>query len=175
MYDRGKLQSDTRDAGRMFLRETPRMLGYVVVFYGLLGIGIPWRLHAAREVIWNSTKASLVFGLSAAGICLAAGAILMSGYLLRRAPYTDFGPAASLTMARSIRLFGLAGVPIALWGIFSVAVPAAGPRAHELVHNWWMWLVTVGVVAGWFSGGSVGGLVGLLSIWISGRVLIGRL
>ena len=114
IYDRTAVEKDTVQARRMFIREVPKMFSYVAFFYGMLGAGIPWRMDATSDLIWSSVKASLLFGLSTGAIVLSLGAVLMSMYLLRKAPYTDFGPSASLTMIWSFRLFGVVGVPLTL-------------------------------------------------------------
>jgi hypothetical protein len=138
----------------------------------MLGAGIPWRLEATGDTIWSSAKASLLFGLSTGIIVLAVGTVLMSKYLLRKAPYLDFGPSASVTMVWSFRLFGIGGVPLALWNVFRVVLPITGSLGEKFAQDWWMWLLLVGGVAGLFAGRSIGGLIALLSIWLSGRKIL---
>ena len=175
IYDQAKVEKETAEARHMFVREFPKMFGYVAIFYGLMGAGIPWRLNATKYIIWSSAKASILFGLSSAAILLVVGAVPMSIYLLRKAPYVDFGPGASLTMVWSFRLFRVVGLPLAFWDIFRVVLPATGSIGADFVRNWWMLVLLVGGIAGWFAGQSIGGLVALLSIWLSGRNILRRL
>ncbi|MBW1920869.1 MAG: hypothetical protein JRG77_05470 [Deltaproteobacteria bacterium] len=174
-YDKDKVEKDTAQSRGMFIKELPKMFGYLLFFYAILGFGIPWRMELPRDVMWSSTKASLFFGATQGGIMLVVGAILMSSYALRKAPYTDFGPASSLTMLWSFRVFAVVGVPLALWNVFHVVLPTVGSAGEKFAQDWWMWLLLVGEVAGWFSGRSVGGLIGLLAIWLSGRRLLKQL
>jgi hypothetical protein len=174
-YNKDQLEKDTAQSRGMFFKEIPKMFGYLLFFYALLGFGIPWRMELPREVMWNSAKASVIFGATQGGIMLAVGAIFMSVYALRKATYTDFGPASSLTMRRSFLVFGVVGVPMALWDVFRVLLPEAGSAGERFAQDWWIWLLLVGGVAGWFSGRAIGGLIGLLSIWLSGRQLLRQL
>jgi len=171
-YNRDKVTKEIGEAGAMFARELPKMFGYILLFYAMLGFGIPWRMQVPREEIWNSTKASLIFGAIQGGIILIVGAICMNIYALRKAPYTDFGPASSLTLLWSFRVFGVVGIPLAFWDIFRVVLPVLGVGGEKFAHDWWMWLLLVGGVCGWFSGRSVGGLIGLLAIWLAGKRLL---
>ena len=171
-YGRDQIERDRANARRMFFRELPQMFGYWLLFYAMLGFGIPWRMELPREVMWRCARASLLFAAPVGGVLLVLGALLMRRYALRKAPFTDFGPAASLTLGWSFRLFGFVGVPPALWAIFRVILPAAGPSSEAFVHEWWMWLVLTGGIAGWFSGRSLGAVIGLLAIWTSSRTLL---
>lgn len=175
LYDKEKVDKETAQSRAMFFRELPKMFGYLLFFYAILGIGIPWRMGATRDVILNSVKASLIFGSTSGGIMLIAGAVIMSIYTLRKALYADFCPAASLTMVWSFRLFGVVGVPLAFWDVFRVILPATGSIGEKFIQDWWMWLLLVGGIAGWFAGRSVGGLIALLAIWLSGRKILKQL
>src|SRR6185503_3248726 len=137
-YDRATIEKETALAHRMLVREAPKMFGYVALFYGVLGVGIPLRIEATRDVIWSSAKASLLFGLSTGAILLAAGTLIMSMYLLRKAPYADFGPSSSLTMVWSFRIFGVAGLPLAFWDLFGVVIPTVGDMAESFIQDWWL-------------------------------------
>ena len=174
VYDPDDVAKETAQARGMFVRELPKMFGYILFFYAMLGFGIPWRMELPRAEMWNSAKPSLIFGAIQGGILLCFGTCLMSIYALRRAPYTDFGPAASLTMLWSFRIFAAVGIPLAYWDIFRVILPPLGGVGEKFAHEWWMWLLLFGGVAGWFSGQSVGGLIGLLAIWVSGRRVLTR-
>jgi hypothetical protein len=99
----------------------------------------------------------------------------MSIYLLKKAPYTDFNPGASLTMIWSFRIAGVLGVPLALWDIFYIILPAIGDPGTQFIQDWWLWLLLIGGVAGWFAGRSVGGLIGLSAIWLSGSKILKQL
>ncbi len=172
LYDRVKVEKETVQARQMFVREIPKMFGYVAFFYVLLGAGIPWRMETSRDVIWDAAQISLLFGLSTGAIALAVGGVLMSMYLLRKAPYTAFSPGASLTLVWSFRLFGFIGVPLAVFDVFRIILPATGNIGVKFFQDWWMWLLLVSCIAGWFAGRSVGGLIGLLAIWVSGRKIL---
>jgi len=164
-----QLEDDSTKARGMFLKEFRKMFGYWIFFYAMLGLGIAWRMELPRELIWRSTAASLFFGVPLGGVMLVLGAIIMRRYALRKAVYVDFGPAASLTLVWSFRIFSFIGLPLALWDIFRVIVPITGHAGETFVQGWWMWLLLVGGIAGWFSGRALGGLIGLLAIWIAGR------
>ena len=170
--DKDQVETESAQSRGMFFKELPKMLGCWFLFYATLGLGIPWRMGLSREVIWNSAKASLLFAVTPGGVLLAVGAILMHFYALRKARYTDFGPASSLTMLWSFRVSGVVGVPLALWDVFRVVLPVVGSAGEKFAQDWWMWLILVGGVAGWFSGRSIGGLIGFLAIWTSGRKLM---
>ena len=108
-------------------------------------------------------------------IVLDAGALLMSMYLLRRAPYTDFSPAASFTVMWSFRLWGIIGVPLALWDVLRVVLPATGSSGEKIGQDWWLWLLLLSGLVGWFAGRAVGGLIAMLTIWISDRIILKQL
>jgi len=175
LNNRTEVEKDTAQVQSMLPREIPKMLGYVVFFYGILGVGIPWRADATKNVIWSSVKASVLFGLISGIILLAVGAMVMSMYLTRKAYYVGFSPGASQTMILSFRIFGFVGVPLALWDIFKVIFPIIGSEGENLVHDWLIWLLLIGGLAGWFAGRSVGGLIGLLAIRSSGRKILSQL
>jgi len=174
-YDKDQVEKDTAQSRGMFFKELPKMFGYLLFFYAMLGFGIPWRMELPREVIWNSAKVSLTFGVMLGGITLLVGALLMSSLTLRKAPYTDFGPAASWTMLWSLRVFAVVGIPLALWDVYQVILPSVGSAGEKFVQDWWMWLLLITLIAGWFSGRSIGGLIGLLAIWLAGRNLLKKL
>ena len=108
--DKDQVETESAQSRGMFFKELPKMLGCWFLFYATLGLGIPWRMGLSREVIWNSAKASLLFAVTPGGVLLAVGAILMHIYALRKARYTGFGPASSLTMLWSFRVSGVVGV-----------------------------------------------------------------
>lgn len=174
-YDRAKVEHDRTESRGMLLRESPKMFAFWLFFYAAMGLAIPWRMELSRHVIWNTVKASVLFGTSCGLVLLVVGAIFMRAYALHKAPYTDFGPAASLTMVLSFRLYGAIGIALALWNVSRIILPALGSAGEQLVRDWWMWLLMLGGVAGWFSGRSLGGLVGLLAIWWSGSTILKRL
>lgn len=171
-YDKTQVEKDTFQSRGMFFRELPKMFGYILFFYAMLGFGIPWRMELPREVMWHSAKASLTFGAMQGGIILVVGALLMSALALRKAPYSDFGPAASWTMLWSFRVFAVVGVPLALWDVYRVVLPTVGSAGDKFVQDWWMWLLLLTIIAGWYSGRSIGGLIGLLAIWLAGRRIL---
>lgn len=174
VYDQVEVEKGMEEARRMLSRELPQMLGYFTFFYAAIGAGIPLRAEVPKAVLWSSVKASLLFGWLAAAAILLVGTWIMKAYLLSKARYTDFAPAASQALAASFRIFGVVGLPLAFWDIFRIVLPALGQPGADLVQSWWLWLVLIGAVAGWFSGRSLGGLVGLLAIWLSGRQILSR-
>jgi uncharacterized Tic20 family protein len=172
LYDAEKVRADTAQARRMCYREFPKMFGYLLFFYGLLGSGIPWRMSAARDVVLRATKASLFFGVASGVILLFIGTVIMSIYLVQKAPYTDFSPAASLTMLWSFRVFGIVGVPLALWDVFRVVLPVTGSIGATYAEDWWLLLIVFGVIAGFFGGRAIGGLIALQAIWLCGNKIL---
>lgn len=175
LYARTEVENDTVQAKRMFKRELPKIVGYLALVYMAIGAAVPLRLKAPGTAVWSLARESAVFGLGTAGILLLIGAVFMRNYLLRKAPYTDFGPAASRTMIWSFRLFGAIGVPTMFFNLIQVILPASGPAGHDLFREWWILLLLVCGMTGWMTGRSLGGLVALLAIWTSGVHVLRKL
>jgi len=72
-YDKDSVEKDTAQSRGMFFKELPRICGYVLFFYGMLGFGLPWRMEVSREVMWDTARVSLIFGATQGGIILVVG------------------------------------------------------------------------------------------------------
>jgi len=155
---------------KMLLKETPQMFGYLMLFYCAIGIGIPARLGVSKDIIFQSAKSSLIFGIVSGIILLVVGIILLTPYSIMKSRLIGFQQASSLTLIAGFRLGGICGVPLALWDVFKIILPIStiDQSAKTQAENWTLWIIIAALIAGWFAGKAIGGIIGLLSGLING-------
>jgi len=162
---------------KMLLKETPQMLGYLMLFYGVISIGIPARLGASKEIIFESAKSSLAFGIISGVMLLVVGTILLTPYSIMKTKVIGFQKASSLTLIAGFRLGGICGIPLALWDVYKIILPIStiNQSAKDQAENWILWIIVAALIAGWFAGKAIGGIIGLLSGLINGLYQSSRL
>jgi hypothetical protein len=166
------LRTEMVEARRMLVKNFPQHFAFAAFFYGVSGFALPWRFGASRDTIIVSIKSSLIFGILAGVGLLFVGMLLVSFYASSLTRRLSFGPASSSAMMFGIRLGNAGGLVIFLLFLYLVLLPAitVNPEVAAAVQEWRLYILVIGIIAGWFSGQSIGLLVGLFGAYVCGRL-----